>query len=279
MNRPDRRAILCIGIPGSGKTAMTLRITDDMVLRPGFDSVFVLDRLEQFSTGLNRHIGDLEAQLEELEDDEARVLAATGTRGLEAGMAARRHDGPIVRNLAEYAQYGALLAAERRAKVETLVPRRVIWRCGPSPAAYGEAIAEACNQGNVAIVACESRGWWPNFRHEWPLHELPGRPDVTLEHLLTMGRASIRNRHGEWCPVHLVLDAQDFGMLHWMVRKFCLTVLCSRLEGGESYAIISKEFGDGTGELVKRVRELGDHEWIAVRGEMPRIAPFRGGGR
>ena len=31
MNRPDRRAILCIGVPGSGKTAMTLRITDAMI--------------------------------------------------------------------------------------------------------------------------------------------------------------------------------------------------------------------------------------------------------
>jgi hypothetical protein len=277
--RPDRKIILCIGVPGTGKTTMTDRICDAMMMHAGYDSIFVLDPLEQRSVGLNRHIGDLEEQLELLEDDEERVRAAASSGGLRAGMAARRWDGPILRTVAEYSEYCGLLAAARESKLGRVVPPRVIWRCGPNPAAYAPAIAEACNQGNTVLVLSESRLWYRNFRSEWPINEIPGREDLTMEHLLTMGRAHIRDRHGVYCPVHLVLDAQDFMMLHNMVRKFTTTVLCSRLEGGEAFKIIQAEFGDGTKALVEKVRKLKNHEWIAVRGEMPELGPFRGGGR
>lgn len=280
MNRPDRKSILCIGLPGSGKTALTLRITDWFVdCEPGIDSTFVLDIVEQFSTGLDAHVGDLEAQLELLEADDERVRAIARSRGLEAAQKARTLDGPICRNIMEFARYCGLLAEARESKEPRLLPRRVIWRCGPKPEAYGFVFAEACNIGNVAIVACESKHWWPPFKDKWPIKEIPGRPDVTLEALITMGRAHIRNRHGHYCPVHLVLDAQMFALLHWEVRQSTLTVLCSRLEGGEAYATINREFGDGTGDLAGQIRQLEPHEWLAVRGRMPQLAPFRGGGR
>lgn len=269
MNRPDRRSILCIGIPGSGKTVMTLRICDAMLRHPGYDSVFVLDRLEQHSVALNRHLGDLDEQLDLLEQDRAAQ-----NRGM-----LRTYDGPLIQSMNEYYEFCGMLARARDSKAPRIVPERVIWRCGPNAANYAEPIAEACNQGNVVLVLCETRGWFSNYQHDWPIAELPGRPDVTMEHLLTMGRAHIRNRHGEYCAVHMIYDAQDFGMLHWMVRRFTQTVLCSRLEGGESYRIVGAEFGDGTGELVQKVRALRPHQWIAVRGEMPEVAPFRGGGR
>jgi len=279
MNRPKRRLILIIGVPDSGKTALALRITDAMIATPGYDSVFVLDVGEQHSVLLNPFIGDLQSQIEYLEEDEARIGRAASSGGLQAGMAARTLDGPLIRNLTEFDEYCRLFAAERKSDKPSLIPPRVIWRCGPRSEDYAPPIAEACNIGNVAIVPCESRRWWPPFKHQWPFMEIPGRDDVTMESLITEGRSHVRNRHGDHCPVHLVLDAQSFGLLHWEVRQNVRTVICGRLEGGEAYSIIRKEFGDGTGELVSRVRKLKMKEWIAVRGEMPELAPYRGGGR
>jgi hypothetical protein len=279
MNRPDRQMILAVGVPGTGKTVITDRIADAMILHAGYDSIFVLDPLEQRSTALERYIGDLEQQIELLEEDEERVRRAWTSGGRVAGMKARTLDGPLLRTVAEYSEYCELFARERESKLPRLIPPRVIWRCGPSGAAYAPAIAEACDVGNVVLVMSESRLWYPNHRYQWPINDIPGRSDLTMEHLITMGRAHIRNRAGDRCALHMVLDAQDFMMLHNYVRKNCEVVLCGRLEGGESFRIVQAEFGDGSKGLVERVRKLENHEWIAVRGEMPEIGPYRGGGR
>lgn len=279
MNRPERQLILAIGVPGTGKTVLTDRIADAMLLHRGYDSIFVADPLEQRSVELERHLGDLEQQLELLVDDELRIAEVGKRQGREAGLRARRLDGPLVRSLEEYSTCCALAGELHGREGRSVIPSRVIWRCGPDPAAYAPMIAEACDQGNIVLVLSESRLWYPNFRHQWPINEIPGRDDLTMEHLLTLGRAHIRNRSGERCAVHMILDSQDFMMLSPLVRKHCRTVLCGRLEGGEAFEIIRREFGDGTGELVRRVRELHDHEWIAVRGTMPELGPYRGGGR
>jgi hypothetical protein len=278
MNRPHRRTIFLVGRPGCGKTATSLRITDRMIMHPGFDSVFVLDPLEQHSVGLNASIGDLEEQLDLLEEDEERVRRAILKQG-SSGIAARKHDGPIVRSVEEYDEFCALFAAETKSTHPTAIPRRVVWRCGPQPENYGPAIAEACDQGHVVLQLCESKLWYPPYQAKWPIHELPGRPDVTMEHLITMGRASIRNRDGEWCPVHMILDAQSFMMVHWEVRQNVDTVMVSQIRGNASYAVLNREFGDGTGELAERIRKLERYEWIAACGELPELAPYRGGGR
>lgn len=283
MNRPARQMITVVGVPGTGKTVMTDRIADAMIMHPGYDSVFVFDPLEQRSVPLERNIGDLQAQIEYLEEDEARVREATSRGGRKAGMAARKLDGPLVRTLAEYEEVCRLFAVERKSKLPSLIPPRVIWRCGPYGAAYAPAIAEACNTGNIVLVMSESRLWFPNYRHDWPIDEIPGRDDITMEHLITMGRAHIKNRAGDRCALHMILDAQDFMMLSNLVRKNSDTVICGRLEGGEAFDIIRREFGDGTKTLVERVRKLKDHEWITVRshppGSTPELGPYRGGGR
>jgi len=278
MNRPARRAILAVGVPGSGKTTLHKRITDCVILHPGYDSVFVLDRNEEWGGRLERHVGDLEAQLELLEEDEARVRGAVRAHG-RIGLAARELDGPLIRNLAEYAEFCGLLASERKSDKPAMVPRRVIWRCGRDTTAYGDPLREACDQGNVMIVFSESPDWFTSYERDWPLDQVPGRPDVKLSQLYSQGRAHIRNRYGEPCAVHILCDAQSLAMVHWKVRQFSSTVLCSRVEGGESYRAISREFGDGTEELVRRVRALEPRQWIAIRGELPELAPFRGGGR
>ena len=278
-DRPDRQTILVIGVPGSGKTAEATQITDEMILEDGIDTVYALDTLEQLSVGLEPYIGDLEQQLEILMDDEQRVNSIWRDRGREEGLRARQHDGPLIRTTAEYSEYCELFAAAQKSKKPLLAPPRVIWRCGPLGASYGPAIAEACDQGHTALFMPETRLWYPNFRHEWPINEIPGRPDLTMEHLITMGRAHIRNRHGQRTKIHLVLEAQSFMMLHNYVRNNCEIVICGRLEGGEAFDIVRREFGDGTRELVDRVRKLENHEWIAVRGKMPPVGPYRGGGR
>ncbi len=278
MNRPDRRTILAVGVPGTGKTVLIMRITDAMLERDGYDSIFVLDRKEEWSEQLEPLVGDLEAQLEELEEDEARVEAAKRQRGWE-GLAVRKHHGPLIRSADEYDAYCRLLALERRAEVPTLVPRRVIWRCGWDVNAYGVALAAACNQGNVAIVFCEAPDWFTSHEAQWPLANIPGRPDVSLAQLYSQGRAHIKNAAGAKCRIHLICDSQDLAMVHWKPRKFSETVLLSRIEGGESYAVIRREFGDGTDDIVNRVRAISDHEWLAVRGTMPELGPYRGGGR
>lgn len=277
MNRPARRSILAVGVPGTGKTALHVRITDAAILRPGYDGVFVLDRNEEWSASLDRYVGDLEAQLEALDEDEARVREAVKARGWD-GYEVRQLDGPIVRSAEEYKDCCALLATMRRSSSPLLTPRRTIWRCGRDPKLYGEALREAVDQGHMWLVFSESPDWFTNYERDWPFDAIPGR-DVRLSQLYSQGRAHIKNRHGEPCPIHILTDSQDLAMVHWKVRKFSSIVLMSRIEGGESYATLRREFGDGTDSLANRVRRLKPHEWIAVRGEMPELAPYSRGGR
>lgn len=278
MNRPKRRSILAVGVPEAGKTVLHKRITDIVILQPGYDGVLVFDRNGEWSTGLEPHIGDLEAQLDILEEDEARVERAVSMCG-RAGLETRIHDGPIVTSVAEFEEYTRLLALEHHAATETVIPRRTIVRCGRDVAAYGDFLRVSCDQGHMFVVFSESPDWFTSYERDWPFDNIPGRPDVTLSQIYSQGRSHIPNKRGEPCPMHILTDSQDFMMVHWKVRKFSRTVLVGRVEGGDSYAFIRKEYGDGTKELVRRVRALELHEWIAVRGTMPELAPYRGGGR
>lgn len=277
MNRPERRAILVVGAPGSGKTVLHRRITDAIMVHDGFDGVFVLDRSGEWSCDLEPYIGDLEQQLELLEDDELGVQRAVRVCGRE-GLAARKYDGPIVRSAAEFAQLCELLAVELHTS-EHIIPRRTIWRCGRDTAAYGDALRIACDQGNLMVVFSESPDWFTSYERDWVFDAIPGRPDVKLSQLYSQGRAHIVNARGVPCPIHILCDSQSLAMVHWKVRQFSNVVVVSHLEGGESYACLRREFGDGTNKQERAVRALQPREWLAVRGRMPELGPFRGGGR
>jgi hypothetical protein len=279
MNRPDRKIWFFVGRPHTGKTVAELRLTDELIMKPGWDSIFVADVLSQHSTDLNPYIGDLEQQLELLLEDDDRVRKAVIACGHE-GLAARRYDGPIVRNLEEYQIFCQLYAAEVGSGAASLVPPRVIWRCGKDATDFAPMICEACNQGWVILQFCETWRWYPPSFWNWPLHEIPGRSDVAMELLITEGRVGIQNRRGEWCGIGMIVEAQRFkGQVSPFIRENADVVLCSQLRGKESFDTITREFGDGTRELEERIRRLGKYEWIAVSGEMPKLAPYRGGGR
>jgi hypothetical protein len=277
MNRPERRAILCVGAPGTGKTVLLRRITDTMIRQSGYDGIIVLDRTEEWSTELERHAGDLEQQLELLQEDEERVRRAVAVCG-QAGVAARWYDGPIVRSAAEYRQVCELLAVEQNV-FPPVIPRRTIFRCGRDPSAYGEAIRIAVDQGHCVVVFAEAPDWFTSYERDWVFDAIPGRPDVRLSQLYSQGRAHLPNARGEPCPIHIVCDSQALALVHWKVRQFSNVVLVSQIEGGESYACLKREFGDGTDKHVDAVRALQPRQWLAVRGRMPELAPFRGGGR
>jgi hypothetical protein len=129
------------------------------------------------------------------------------------------------------------------------------------------------------FVFSESPDWFSSYERDWPFNSIPGRPDVALSQLYSQGRAHIPNASGTPCRIHILCDSQDLMMVHWKIRKFSTDVIVSRLEGGESFACVKREFGDGSDTLVERVRALGDHQWTALRGRVPELAPFRGGGR
>lgn len=273
MQRPKRKIWFFVGMPGTGKTAAELRLTDSLVKGSGWDSIFVADVLEQHSPRLERHIGDLEQQVELLLDDEERVR--------RHGIAARQYDGPIVTSLLEYRDLCRLYAAEVDPKgAPSLVPPRVIWRCGDKAEDYAPMIAEGCNQGWVVLQLCETWRWYPPHFGAWPMHEVPGRPDVYMERLITEGRIGIKNRDGERCGIGMIVEAQMFeGQVSTFIRRNANVVFVSQLRGKESYDVITREFGDGTRALEERIRKLEPYQWITVFGDMPKLAPYRDNGR
>ena len=259
--RMGRQSLLCIGEPGAGKTTLERRITDAFMRRASIDSVFVLDRQEEWSIGIEEL--ELEEQLAELERDEDRKV--------------RRHDGPIVHSVEEYHELCRLYAELLEDDQVERVPERVIWRCGDDPARYVGALREAVDQGNVMVVFAEGAEWFPNYLSKWPIDKI--RDDVTLAGLWRRGRAHIRNRDGARCRFHIVVDTQYPMQVHWYVRDYSETVLCSALEGADSLDFVRRNYGKDGKALAARVQGLEKHQWIAVRGEMPELAAFRGGGR
>lgn len=280
MRRPKRKIWFFVGMPGMGKTVAELRLTDMLVKKSGWDSIFVADVLEQHSPRLEPYIGDIEQQVEKLLEDDERVRLAVQNRGI-GGLADRLYDGPIVTNLREYRDLCRLYAdAVDPGGTPSLVPARVIWRLGYKAADYAPMIVEACNQGWVVIQLCETWRWYPPNFGEWPLHELPGRPDVAMELLITEGRIGIKNRDGERCGIGMIVEAQMFvGQVSTFIRRNANVVLVSQLRGKESYDIITREFGDGTRALEDKIRALPPYKWIAVAGDMPELAPYRDNGR
>lgn len=293
------RSTLLIGLPGTGKTTMEVRITDMYIRNPGVRCVHVFDTVEQWSPLLQEHLGDLEAQLELLVEDELRVHQAIRKHGFEKGSTVRKYDGPLIRDRVEFNEYCQLLAEEWRDNDELqdvwgeppaddelgTYPRRVIWRCGEPPVNYAAsgALTEFINCGWAVGCFSESPDWFPPYKTKWPVMEIPERPDVRLEQLFTKGRAHIKDRHGERTGVSMVFDTQDLSAIHWNARQIATSsksaVLCSQVIGNDTYQLLDRTYGQGDHDISKTVRELKPREWRAIWGTMPKLAPFRGGGR
>jgi len=270
MRRGKRELILVLGTPDSGKTVLMVRITDWLVQhRDSLDSIFVMDRTEEWSVGLEPYEFDLEAQLELLEADDAAAR-----RGEP-----RDYMGPLVHSVDEFHTFCELLGQANDLDAPK-VPRRVVWRMGDLCESYRPGMAEAVAQGNVMIVLPEGPRWFPSIgKHEWPVMEIT--EGVTLEQVYSEGRAHIKNRDGKRCAISVLTESQFLQQVHWIVRNYSRTVVCSQIEGADTADLIRRNFGKaGRGkELLEEVQKLEPREWIAIRGEMPELAEFRGGGR
>lgn len=236
MRRGNRITAFIIGEPGSGKTTVERRWTDWLVSnRPSIDSIFVLDSLA-----------------EPVWDDA----------------------GPIVTSARDYHNVCAESGRAVNLLGPPLVPRRVVWRCGHSPIGYIPALREACDQGHVLLVFTEAAQWFqPGGKGQWPVYQV--REDVSLEEILRLGRAHIRNRDGERSWIGYMADTQYPWDCHRLMRDVSTTVLCSKIEGERTLQWVRGNFGTDGKELVHRVQSLERHQWIALRGDMPTLAPLR----
>jgi len=220
-----------------------------------FGPIFVFDRMCEWSVGLEGM--DLEEQICECDRNQKNIMPHI--------------DGPIVSSRKEFEALARLSAAVHQSQHSTEVPRRVIWRCGRNPENYADPISLALLMGDCTLVLAESPDWFPSYRRDWPISAIRGYPDLTLGHLWTQGRAHIANAYGEKRPIHLILDSQAPQLVHWQVRSMATHVLVSRVEGGDAYSVLRREFGDGTDDLVNAVRAARQFEWIQAR-------PWRGAG-
>lgn len=249
--RPHKRiAGLIVGEPGSGKSTFEERWTREIATQHAtIASVFVLDLVRD------------------------RVW----------------DDGPIVES---YEAYRALCRDEAAryykwfqekngfpptpTQLPEALPRRVIWRLSDaaSPVDFAPALREAVDEGDVVVVFAEASAWFPAAgRDRWPLERV--RDDVTMEALLRLGRAHILNRAGERCAFHFIADTQYPADVHRLLRDVSTTVVTSCIEGESTLRWIRQNFGADSAELVQRVQRLEPHEFTALRGHMPRLAPFR----
>jgi len=142
------------------------------------------------------------------------------------------------------------------------IPRVLVF--GSNPVEWlkpADLISEAAAQGDVCLVVDEAYLWMPqgtSIDPAWRLAILQGRhlPDV----------------RGQLKPLHLVMAAQYPRSMHHLAWSQANAIYVGQISGERSREWVRGEFGQ---EAETRVDQLGEFEWIVLRGDRPKAEGIR----